>query len=109
MNDLRILRERVINAEDSLDRSAGFEVFASGAAIVKTTTITTYPTTAIAFYRVVEQVVTGSEAEGATPTVTDASGAQAFTALNVGTQIPPNNTALVVHQAGGRWVFRYDG
>ena len=108
MNDLRILRERVQNATDALDRSAGSEVFGSGAAIVVTTTETTYPTTANVMYAVVEQIVTGSEAEGATPTVGSAGGSL-FYALNVGTMVPPVGTKLVVHQVGNRWVFRYDG
>jgi len=108
MNDLRILRERVQNATEALDRSAGAELYANAAAIVVTTTVDTYPTDANVMYGVIEQIVTGSEDEGATPTVGSAGG-PVFYALNVGTQVPPNGTKLVCHQVGNRWVFRYDG
>ena len=108
-NDTRILRERVISATDALDIAQGAaETYANPAAIVVTTTVDTYPTTANVMYAVIEQIVTGSEDEGATPTVGAASGANPFYALNVGTQIPDSGTKLVVHQVGGRWVFRYD-
>ena len=76
--------------------------------IVVTTTIASYPTSAGAFYACNPQQVTGTVAEGASPTyLTDTS--TIVYALNVGTQIPPDGTELVIHSVGGRWVFRYDG
>jgi hypothetical protein len=109
VNDLRVLRDRVEAATDALGRSQGAELFASAAAIVITTVVETYPTSAGVMYAVLEQIVTGSEVEGATPTVTTASGALTFFALNLGTAIPAEGTQLVVHSTGGRWTFRYDG
>lgn len=76
--------------------------------IVTTTTVSSYPTSAGVFYGCNPDVITGSESEGATPTFT-ADTATVVYAVNLGTSIPPNGTKLVVHAAGGRWCFRYDG
>jgi hypothetical protein len=109
MNDLRILRDRQAAASGALDRqAAAAEPYGSAAMCVITTTVTTYPTSAAEFYACNPELLTGSEDEGATPTFT-ADTATIVYALNLGTAIPPNGTKLVIHSAGGRWVFRYDG
>jgi hypothetical protein len=69
---------------------------------------TTYPTAAGQFYACNPEILTGLESEGATPTFT-ADTITIIYAMNLGTQIPPAGTKLVVHSAGGRWMFRYDG
>jgi hypothetical protein len=108
MNDLRILRDRQTAASDLLDRSTGESQYGSAAMCVITTTVTSYPTAAAEFYACNPELLTGSEAEGASPTFT-ADTATVIYALNVGSAVPPNGTKLVVHSAGGRWCFRYDG
>ena len=108
MNDLRIMRERQLAAETALDLlGAGADNGAASLCAI-TTTVTTYPTSAAEFYACNPELITGSVAEGATPTFT-ADTATVLYALNLGTAIPPNGTIIVVHSAGGRWTFRYDG
>jgi hypothetical protein len=108
MNDLRILRDRQTTASDLLDRTGGQDPFGSAAMCVITTTVSSYPASAAEFYACNPELLTGSEAEGATPTFT-ADTATVVYALNLGTAIPPNGTKLVIHATGGRWCFRYDG
>jgi hypothetical protein len=109
MNDLRILRDRQTAASTALDRLAtDLSAHGSAAMCVITTTITTYPTAAVRFYACHPEIITGSELEGATPSFS-ADTATVVYALNIGTAIPANGTILVVHAAGGRWCFRYDG
>ena len=104
MNDFRILRDRQTAASDRLDRSTGQDPYGSAAMCVITTTVTTYPVSAAEFYACNPELLTGSEAEGATPTFT-ADIATIIYALNLGTAIPPNGTKLVIHGTGGRWCF----
>ncbi len=108
MNDLRVMRERQIAAETALDRLDTAADYGAAALCVITTTVTAYPTSAGVFYACNPELITGSVAEGATPTFT-ADGATVVYALNLGTAIPPNGTILVAHSVGGRWCFRYDG
>lgn len=109
MNDLRILRDRQAAAEDALDRSAAAgDPFGSAALCAITTTVTTYPTTAATYYACNPELLSGAETEGAAATFA-ADTATVVYALNVGTAIPAAGTKLVIHSAGGRWTFRYDG
>ena len=108
MNDLRVLRDRQEAASAALDRQDDLAAFGSAALCVATGTVTTYPTSPAEFYACVPLLLTGSEAEGATPTFTPDTATTLY-ALNVGTAIPPATTKLVIHSVGGRWVFRFDG
>ena len=108
MNDLRVLRERHTSAEDALDRAVGQELYASPALVGVTTTVTTYPTSAGAYYAVNPGLITAAETEGTAGSVSADTGTVIY-ALNVGTSVPPNGTSIVVHGVGNRWVFRYDG
>jgi hypothetical protein len=109
MNDLRILRDRQAAAKDALDRqAAGSDPFSSATMCAITTTVTTYPTTAAAFYACNPELLSGAETEGAPATFT-ADTATVVYVLNLGTAIPPVATKIVAHSAGGRWTFRYDG
>jgi hypothetical protein len=109
MNDLRILRDRQTAASSALDRSgAAADLYGSAAMCVVTTTVSSYPASAAEFYACFPELLTGPETEGATPTFTADADTIVY-ALNLGTAIPPNGTKLVIHAAGGRWVFRYDG
>lgn len=123
MSATRILRERVANQSDALDRVTPFAPFASAAVLGVTTTIKTYPTTPGAFYGIIPQRITGTDKEGDPGTFTsdltppanppDPSAPPPPTtmmvALNVGGQVPVQGTKVVCHAVGGRWVFQYDG
>ena len=76
--------------------------------LVKTATKTTYPTTAGAFYYCQAEGVLGAESEGSAGTTSGDTGSFLY-ALNLGTQIPPAGTLVVVSFVASRWVFRYDG
>ena len=108
MNDLRVMRERQLIAAANADRSARRDPYGSAAMCIITTTVTTYPTVAGAFYACNPELLTGAETEGAAATFTVDTNTVLF-AVNVGTAIPPNGTKLVIHGAGGRYCFRYDG
>lgn len=109
MNDLRILRDRQWDGREALDTGlGGAGAGGSSAMLAQTTTVTTYPTTASAFYAVVPCDIDGSESEGASATYVPRTGSVAY-ALNLGTRIPASGTMVVCHAVGGRWCFRYDG
>jgi hypothetical protein len=106
MNDLRILRDRQLAGEAIETRLGGAEFPGSSAMLAQTTTVSTYPTTAAAFYAVVPCDIDGSESEGSAATYTPRTGSVAY-AFNLGTDIPPSGTMVVCHAVGGRWCFRY--
>src|SRR6202795_2199431 len=108
MSDLRVMRERQAAASAALDRSAGQDPYGSAAMCVITTTVHTYPVVAAEFYACHPELLTGPETEGGGAVFTADTGTVVY-AVNVGTAIPPSGTKLVIHAAGGRWVFRYDG
>jgi hypothetical protein len=108
MSDSRIQRERQKALSGAVDRVAPFAADTPAALLVTTTTVTTYPATAGAFYASNPTEIDGSEVEGGAATYT-ADTTQAVYVLNVGTQVPPSGTRVVAHAVGGRWVFRYDG
>jgi hypothetical protein len=104
----RILRARHDDLADLVDRIVPFSSDGSAALLVQTTTVTSYPTTAGAFYASNPIEIDGNEVEGSAASYT-ADVTQLVYVLNVGTQVPPVGTRVVVHAVGGRWVFRYDG
>ncbi len=107
MNDLRVIRDRQADAGDDLDRAEVRPSNAGRSDVAITTTETTYPTTAGAWYAVTSQQVDGTEVEGATASFTSTSGV--FHAYNLGTAIPPAGTEILIHCTNGKWSFRYDG
>jgi hypothetical protein len=107
--ELRILRERQRAGQEALDSAAGHApLHGSAAVLAMTTSVSSYPTTAAAFYAMLPQEIDGPETEGAAATYT-ASSSTPFYAWNAGTAIPPLGTPVVCHAVGGRWCFRYDG
>jgi hypothetical protein len=105
---MRIERLRHQDLNDLVDRAATTGALGSLAQLLTTTTITSYPTTAGAFYAGNPTYVNGAAVEGgAASYAPDAS--QVIYAYNVGTKVPPEGTTVVAHAVGGRWVFRYDG
>jgi hypothetical protein len=108
VSETRILRERVASSAATLDRIGSDGMFGSAAIVGVTTTVTTYPTAAGAFYAVNPATITGTEGEGDAGSPTPDTKTTLY-ALNTGSQIPPAGTPIVCHAVGGRWVFRYDG
>ena len=107
-NDARILRERQ-RAQQALADSANDQDFDCAAGyLLTTTTVTSYPTSAGAFYASNPTEINGAETEGGAASYV-ADTAIVVMTLNVGTQVPPNGTRVVAHGVGGRLVFRYDG
>jgi hypothetical protein len=70
-----------------------------------TVAITSYPTTAGKFYGVQPQVVTGTETEGSSGTLTNVG--TPILAKHVGTTAPPVGTAVVCTFIPYRWQFEY--
>ncbi len=108
MTDLRVIRDRQQTVQETIDRTQGLAPVGAAAILAQTTTVSTYPTTASAFYVCVPADLDGNESEGASATYVQ-ENSTAFYAWNAGTQVPPVSTAIVCHAVGGRWVFRYDG
>lgn len=100
------LRITDAHATDARTRTAPGDTAGAASCVGQTTTITTYPTTAGAFYAMLPVMVTGAETEGTAGTLTVGTGT--FLALNLGTAIPPTGTNVVCTLASHRWTFRYD-
>lgn len=106
-NDIRRLRIEDGYYLDDLSRAEPPPVTGAPSIVGKTTSVTTYPAAASAFYSVVPQSVLGTETEGAAATLTARSGV--VLALNLGTAIPAVGTYVICTYVNSRWVFRYDG
>ena len=74
--------------------------------LARTTTLTSYPTTAACYFACLPLTLLGTEVEGAPGTVT--TGYSTFFALNLGSTVPPSGTQVLTTFVGNRWVFRYD-
>ena len=74
---------------------------------MQTTTISTYPTTAGAYYACTPLFVSGTQTEGTAGSTSTATGTMLV--LNVGSAIPPSGTKIVATFVDHRWVVRYDG
>jgi len=104
----RIERARHEDLERVLDQVSPSGDGGSVARLVRTTTVTTYPTAAGLFYGCNPVDLDGSEVEGNAASYTQDTD-QVMYCLNVGTAIPPASTNVIASAVGGRWVFRYDG
>lgn len=105
--EAELLRRRLAALEAALDRLEDAELAAPRSQLCLTTTIASYPTTAGAYYAVQAQRVSGSEAEGGTPTL--AAVGPKFFAYNLGSAVPPSGTKVIVDPVPDGFVFRYDG
>lgn len=104
----RLERSRIQDANDDIDALRKDSSGSSSVDLVQTITVTTYPALVSAFFAVTPLLVDGTEREGAVASFTP-DPSRTFYAYNMGTQIPPPGTKLLVAEAGGRKVFRYDG
>ena len=105
-DDATVMRARAQSAQDAYGRFLAQQDAGSPVVLVKTVTITTYPTTAGSFYGVQLVIADGTEAEGSAVSFTAITNT--FMAYNLGGAIPPAGTYLLVTQVGHNWVFRYD-
>jgi len=100
------LRRRHMDLLDQIDRKTE-SAAGNSTVLVKTVTVSTYPTAVQSFFGVQRAIVSGTEAEGQTPTFT--LHGSTFYAANVGSTVPPSGTYVLASLVGGRWEFRYDG
>lgn len=105
-DELMVLRDRIAALEAALDR-IGDDASNGACCVVKTVPISNYPTNAVGYFPVQAQVPSGVEAEGNAGTL--AATGDLFYAFNLGTKAPPPMLPLLVYEAGGRWVFTYNG
>lgn len=105
MDDVERLLRRQDESDDDASRDEGSAGDGTPTFLGKTTTITTYPTTAARFYGVIPQDVTGTDTEGSTGTLTALTGT--ILALNLGGAIPPSGTAVICFRVDHRWCFVY--
>jgi hypothetical protein len=105
---MRIERIRHQDLSDLVARSEPIGAEGSLAQLITTTTVMSYPNVAGAFYAGNPTYVNGTEVEGGIASYAP-DATQVIYAYNVGTKVPPENTLIVAHAVGGRWVFRYDG
>jgi hypothetical protein len=75
--------------------------------VVRTKTLSHYPTLAQAFYACSPLTVLGIEVEGGSGSLSVATST--LFALNLGSAIPPTGTNVIATFVENRWVFRYDG
>ena len=103
----RIERERHQDLEDLVERIPDGADSGTAGRLVRTTTITTYPTNAGRFYACNPVEIDGTEIEGSSASyIADTN--QVLYCLNLGTAIPTAGTTLIATAVGGRWTFRYD-
>jgi hypothetical protein len=105
---MRTERLRHQDLNDLVDRLDIGGAEGSLAQLLTTVTITTYPTTAGAFYAGNPTYVNGTETEGGVASYSP-DPSQVIYAYNLGTTVPPEGTRVIAHAVGGRWAFRYDG
>jgi hypothetical protein len=108
MSQSRIDRDRHLALDALVNRIVPRGDDSPATLLLTTTTITTYPTSASAFYAGNPTQVSGTETEGGAASYAP-DIANIVLALNLGTQIPAAGTRVIATAAGGRWTFRYDG
>jgi hypothetical protein len=106
LSESRINRVRQQAIDNLISRIPSSPPDGARSLLVQTTTKTTYPTTAGAYYAVKAVDVDGAETEGATPTFTVQT--DIFYALNVGSAVPPSGTNILAECIGGMWLIRFD-
>jgi len=104
----RILRESLSEIEAASDRREQLPSDEGVSFLGATTTAGSYPMTCAAVYVVIPQLIDATDAEGAVPSFDD-DGSGTVPAINVGNQVPPQGTLVLVHGAGGRWTFAFNG
>jgi hypothetical protein len=103
---LRVIRDRLADLEAQVDQSVD-DAPSGSSLLVVTTVVSAYPTAVNCFFAVRELIPGGQEVEGGPATLTPAGGV--FYAWNRGTQTPPQGSAVLADEVGGRWTFSYDG
>ncbi len=95
------LAQQVEDLPDPADATVSF--------LAQTIAFDSYPTVAACYYGVKTVLVNGLEGENDLATfASDVPDDGLTTALNIGTQVPPQGTTVICSSVGGRWVFRYD-
>lgn len=105
-HDSRISRIRHQDLASAVDNLPDY-VLGTVSFLGTLSTTDTYPTIANAYYQIQGTEVNGPEGESDVPSYVGTG--DLVLALNLGNQIPPLGTVVIVSGVGGRWVFRYDG
>jgi len=106
-DELRTLRERLSQLEEMVARLEVDPLISGVARAFKTTTGGSYPTGSGTnkTFLLIPQDVTAATTEGASGTVTAASGT--VKGVNVGPGLPANGTEVLGYYTGTAWVFQY--
>lgn len=104
-----LYRLRALDDADAIERGQAGDNSPCGSQsmLVRTTTETTYPTSATKFYACNPVLITGAETEGSPGTLSVDTGTKIY-AYNLGSAIPASGTDLDITFVRDRWVFRYD-
>jgi hypothetical protein len=105
-DDARRLFTRENTLADDMSRGDLNPAFGSPSMLARTTTLTTYPSSAQSYYACTPLTLLGTEKEGTPGVIT--AGYSTFFSLNLGTTVPPTGTQVLTTFVGSRWVFRYD-
>jgi hypothetical protein len=107
MMEGRILRSRILDAEDEID--SGYSPCPdAGVSIVGiTAAVSSYPAVAGSFYAIHPAEVDGDPTEGGAATYVDDTSS-VFYAYNLGSGVPPQGTRVICHYSGGRWTFLFN-
>lgn len=107
MSETRTLRNRQIALSAALDRAqSNRPPFGSAAVLCQTFEEGTYPTSAASMFACKPQEIDSDESEGAAASYVESSATVLY-AANLGGSVPPQNTNVIAHSVGGRWVFSY--
>lgn len=106
-DEARRLRERIKALEDEIDRLLHDAPAPATIRLFKTTHINAYPASMGVYFAVQAVDVTGSQAEGSTPTKT--TDTPKILALGIGAHVPAEGSLVIGHQLGNIWAFRNDG
>lgn len=105
----RTHRHRHDEAQFDLDQIPDCGSTGSDALLLRTDTLSSYPTIAGVQYACVPVIdVNVDEREGAAVSF-NADPSTTILAVNLGTAVPPIYTYVIASNVGGKWCFRYDG
>jgi len=107
MFDDTYYRDKILELEELLD-AADKPSEGSVCDVVETVKVGTCPTSANSYFAVRPLSVDGTEREGQSATF-EADEDRVFYAANLGSQVPPEGTKLIITSVGGRWCFCFDG
>jgi hypothetical protein len=107
MDGERELRDRHAGLIAQFDRVEQNPPAAFTSIVIKTQTVSSYPTGTNVYFGVKAVSVGGTESEGSAGTFGVETGI--FYALHIGSSNPPVGTVAIATSIDGRWVFNFNG